>query len=452
MANSQANMEITDVLSSIRRLVSEDRTSGAAPAAVPEPEGPVTQGGAPEARAEGDPADLTGSRLPAESRFVLTAALRVHREGADAAEDAEPAPAAEAAFAADVAPMVQPEDEVPAVTAPMSLSSLESTIAELEAAVASLPSGFEPDGGDAIEIEDVESEMAWSSLEVRNRPLADFGSRAQGFENHMAVEDRLDTPITGDNDTQPLPDRVARHWHPVEREPEPTYAAEPVRQDKETAADLLDGLAEMLERAPAVEEGDFADGDDPLALGEADAAGDDFEVADVPQMSFRRSADTYTPASAHTGANTVEEAIAPFSAAGLDDREETHAPEAEEAVPEETGTARLHFGGTAGGRPVIVRPGMEEPSAPDEVAESEPETAAEAAGFDDASEDDDLFDPLSAAETDIDVDMLRDLVAELIRDELRGSLGERITRNLRALVKREIDKALIAEGLKQAED
>ncbi len=42
----------------------------------------------------------------------------------------------------------------------------------------------------------------------------------------------------------------------------------------------------------------------------------------------------------------------------------------------------------------------------------------------------------------LDEDALRDLVAEIVREELMGTLGERITRNVRKLVRREIHRAL----------
>ena len=41
---------------------------------------------------------------------------------------------------------------------------------------------------------------------------------------------------------------------------------------------------------------------------------------------------------------------------------------------------------------------------------------------------------------------LRALVSELIREELQGELGARITRNVRKLIKREIDDALSNSG------
>ncbi len=46
-----------------------------------------------------------------------------------------------------------------------------------------------------------------------------------------------------------------------------------------------------------------------------------------------------------------------------------------------------------------------------------------------------------------DEEMLRDLVSEIVRSELQGALGERITRNVRKLVRREIHRALTAQEL-----
>ena len=41
-----------------------------------------------------------------------------------------------------------------------------------------------------------------------------------------------------------------------------------------------------------------------------------------------------------------------------------------------------------------------------------------------------------------DEDSLRELVSDIVRQELQGRLGERITRNVRKLVRREIQRAL----------
>ena len=42
---------------------------------------------------------------------------------------------------------------------------------------------------------------------------------------------------------------------------------------------------------------------------------------------------------------------------------------------------------------------------------------------------------------------LRSLVSDVVRQELKGDLGERITRNVRKLVRREIQRAFTAQGL-----
>ena len=54
---------------------------------------------------------------------------------------------------------------------------------------------------------------------------------------------------------------------------------------------------------------------------------------------------------------------------------------------------------------------------------------------------------LSLDEVGLDEEMLRDMVAEIVRQELQGALGERITRNVRKLVRREIHRMLITQEL-----
>lgn len=46
------------------------------------------------------------------------------------------------------------------------------------------------------------------------------------------------------------------------------------------------------------------------------------------------------------------------------------------------------------------------------------------------------------ADAVVDEDFLRDIVSEIVREELQGDLGERITRNVRKLVRREIHRAM----------
>ena len=49
-------------------------------------------------------------------------------------------------------------------------------------------------------------------------------------------------------------------------------------------------------------------------------------------------------------------------------------------------------------------------------------------------EDDDVY---------LDVDALRDMIADVVREELRGRMGETITRNVRKMVRQELERALL---------
>lgn len=47
----------------------------------------------------------------------------------------------------------------------------------------------------------------------------------------------------------------------------------------------------------------------------------------------------------------------------------------------------------------------------------------------------------------MDEEALRDIIAEVVREELQGDMGVRITRNVRKLVRREIRLALAAQDI-----
>ena len=68
-----------------------------------------------------------------------------------------------------------------------------------------------------------------------------------------------------------------------------------------------------------------------------------------------------------------------------------------------------------------------------------------AGSFDDGSFDDGAFDD---QELTFNEDVLRELVRDLIREELQGTLGERITRNIRKLVRVEIARAMAVQDYK----
>lgn len=68
-----------------------------------------------------------------------------------------------------------------------------------------------------------------------------------------------------------------------------------------------------------------------------------------------------------------------------------------------------------------------------------------------ALEDADDFDDEDASDSDegtmIDQEVLRAMVSQIVREELQGELGERITRNVRKLIRREINRALAIQDL-----
>lgn len=101
---------------------------------------------------------------------------------------------------------------------------------------------------------------------------------------------------------------------------------------------------------------------------------------------------------------------------------------------------------------VEIRTAVAEPVVPADAPDPEPlvslrrRTATESEPAANTAPDPDPVDDLTE-ESVIDEDILRDLVAEIVRSELQGELGERITRNVRKLVRREIHRALMTRDL-----
>jgi len=95
--------------------------------------------------------------------------------------------------------------------------------------------------------------------------------------------------------------------------------------------------------------------------------------------------------------------------------------------------------------PAIQRgeaPGIHASGAPNVSAFSRPDSAA-------PKSEDDEHALLDGDETEIVFDeaMLRELVTDILREELQGALGQRITRNVRKLVRAEIARALASRDL-----
>ena len=98
-------------------------------------------------------------------------------------------------------------------------------------------------------------------------------------------------------------------------------------------------------------------------------------------------------------------------------------------------------------QPAPVMAAEPAPDAPAAVADTSENRhtaeAPEAAGFED--------DPDATAQDDalpmLDEAVLRELIRDVLREELQGVMGERVTRNLRKLVRAEIARALLARGI-----
>ncbi len=334
MTDPVTNVEIEDVLSSIRRLVSENgRGAATRPAERSGAEGPVEQ---VEEPSEGGGQD---------DMLVLTPALRVSEP------EPETAPAPENA-ATD--------------NDPSSAEALESVVkdalGEALAKMARPQAGSESGSGGAAG--------------------DDLGSRASGagesLKERIAELETVVAQQEGD-------------WEP-DGDSEDAYAGTPVEtlaweDHVEEAEDSTDAPEHVWseDRIGEVEEAELVELDEN-------------DVGAAPEPIFAHAAE---PAAAFQ--ETVEEEQSgsledagldtdPADAQGVADAEEFDAPEDTEAMDEDV----------------------------------------------------DLF---GADETLIDEEVLREMVADIVRQELQGTLGERITRNVRKLVRREIHRALAAHEL-----
>jgi len=436
MSEPKSSLEIMDVLSSIRRLVSEDR-KGAVNARIPP--APLAMPAAPEEETEVDTAivdsEATGptptlpsfrsepvmfrtSSLPTETRFVLTAAHRVSEdttssETTDEATDIDEPAAAGQSFQIESSVIVDEVD--PAETEPLAdLSSLESTIAELEAAVAGIEAEFEPDGGDAEELAadpmPAFDPAPWRSESNAARPIVEYQGLMPSFERLGQIEEPLDTPITGELPAvEPAASSPSAFW----RASAPVIPLPiPVPAPAAPALEMVSGETAEPRSEPMTSERVAEN-----TMG-ADVAGS-YEA--VPAAGAEQKLTT---------ASDIEPVPEAISIADEDEA----SPETDEGAETQGNAMRLHLSDRPPGRPVIVRSGGN-----DEVAKDFADLDLPVALEDDENEED-LFDPLASA--NIDLEALRDLVAEIVRDELRGTLGERITRNLRVLVRKEIGRAL----------
>ncbi|MDI3338060.1 hypothetical protein QKW60_16750 [Defluviimonas aestuarii] len=331
MSEPLTNLEIQDVLSSIRRLISEDKR---------DPGRPNTS--------HTSPGGTEGLEKQPDDKLILTSAQRI-----DSAERKIPAPSGSGGAA------------------------LEDTIAELEAAVAGIGGDFEPDGSEVVreysDAADAELEKAFEDgFEV------DIGAEA-GASGPTA---RMSSPpVAADDEGQTAPQ--------VQDEPEAVDSDEPANQTEEAQTQDSERSAAGSDPKP----------ENPAILAEAanastEAAELDYDLSDsnpLPSDTTRSTAVGTTGRRIRRRLNlTAQDMVtdaAPWDRADATARE----PDAE---------------GTTHAGPAAASSGE------------------------------------SAYTDDLEMEILRELVTEIVRQEFKGPMGERMTRNIRMLVRREVNRAL----------
>lgn len=332
MSDPVTNVDVEDVLSSIRRLVSntEEKLHPA-----PKPERSEEEQEAFEAALSEDAEDSTESAemetaqdsdTPAADALVLTSALRVND------------PATEADIPEDIDP-----GEGSAV-----LDNLRSALSQDQA------DDYEDDGTDEEAIFETQEDAPEGSFDLEDA-AEDFSAEENAEDSHWAEQS------------------WAEEEPQEEDQPEETTEAE--SSDSVEENEHSDDNWKLEEEAPSDWQEETAES--------SDEEGSDVETADAEQE--------------------------------MDDH------------PAEFSSARAH-----------LEP-AEEPVEDGEHTEPEEATVF----HQDAGEDEQGVDLGDFDEAVIDEEMLRDLVAEIVRQELTGALGERITRNVRKLVRREIHRAML---------
>ena len=374
MSDPVTQAEIEDVLSSIRRLVSEDGRSAPRQVAAP-----AAMGGATEQNPSASELDVQKPEQPKPtSRLVLTPALRVADDLSETTE-VEADPSKHAELMDDLAVTESGAD--PQLDAPME-SDVEPELDPAEV-VALHPHDTVPSTG------------------------ADEGrSQDDGFDRADLQADDVQTSDT-------LEQEEAAPW----RDPEATLfgtVETALPPSGEETSDLTPQMGETVAgqeqdvAAPAAEQDVELDGSQRVSAVVQKIAELEAKVA--------RSSGQWEP----DGVSRDPYAGTNIETLEWQDHYDTGDDEAD-------------------GDEALTSPdqdGSEADFAADTLAE---EAVTEAAL--------DALDADSGEESYLDEESLRELVADIVRSELQGALGERITRNVRKLVRREIQRALAAQDL-----
>ena len=381
MSDPVTQAEIEDVLSSIRRLVSEDGRSGPRP---------VT---GPAVGSQQDNLSASAPQAPAKptSRLVLTPALRVAEDTCDAAEAGSDQPEA-----VDV-----------------------SSEAEVEASWG-MEAAYDLQGVSHLDLE-VEPELdPGEVIAFRSNDTVEVDGDADlAADQYSATEQSEAEPAQAAEGTEPAD---AAPW----RDPEATLFGS-VDSPPMDAAEAEMQLSPQISETVA-EQGQNAD-DARLDLDEAEVAEPETDELDGSQRVsavVQKIAELEAKVARSTGQWEPDGASSdPYAGTNIEtlewqDHTEEVGAEAEveaDPAPQTEDETDAGFDAAALAEEAVTRATM------------------------DALGDD------AAEESYLDEESLRELVADIVRSELQGALGERITRNVRKLVRREIQRALAAQDL-----
>ncbi|PRY23580.1 hypothetical protein CLV78_10470 [Aliiruegeria haliotis] len=445
MSDPVTNAEIEDVLSSIRRLVSSSKDR---PDSATEQEDNAAAGVQGETAADSE--EAAAERLEPDA-LVLTPALRIPDEPADEDSvaawnrdaDEDTAPGTEVDSSAVSGFGSGPEGFSPDEIEfhPVHETAAEEPVADGETSEAEaivLPEGMPTFLRSAMERDEAALRSAIESGKASIRV-------DKGEDPGTPIVDALDdpvgikTPSLSDGDAESIEDApLAAGQEDPEAKPDSDMRGEPAnaqddREDPDPPRNAPRAgfrfgprQAEVIERVP-YDEADASQAD-------ADGSPTEAEVVEGEHVS-RILGGLRLEADSKPEPNPAEEALS------MDSPEPPEASSEEPDHDDVVETEATENGEDAASHPwkmgafADVLSGV----APSRAREDVPNAG------DQNRKDDELDENIfETALTPMDEEMLRALVVEIVHEELRGKLGEKITQNVRKLVRREIHRTLAA--------
>ena len=410
----------------------------------------------PEATGEDEPegAELAaddGALAPAETPDMPPSA---DRPGAPDAGDADGGLAAmERAWAAELARIKALREGAPGHREGESRpDTLESRIAQLEAAVNRRHDEWEPDGSEP----EAARPVAHRIFDVVEN-LREAGAGAAREAEPEPAPSAEAAPGDGRSDAaEAQPEAQAEAQVEVQTEASPSEGTDAGAEAAGSADAMPSGMMPDVAPEPGAEAfetdtGETDTGETDTGVTDAGEAGEAGPAAAAEQplpLHFRRAHrpgetppadESAAGGAAAAEAERVSEKPVFSHARPLVLGQGPNATLSEASAPDEPpAEAQAAATGSAADAPVSEsesEPASEpEAVAPEAGAELPADIPDEGARAGEIVEDDDVY---------LDLDSLRDMITEVVRDELRGRLGETITRNVRRMVRQEIRQALI---------